>query len=84
MSMRTRIRQIYFAVPVGSPGVCFNAHRIHTPQQILGYFPRLTLFEFSGVDGQGNFVQNANLAQFESVRDGTGFFRFTKLPLGQK
>lgn len=46
---------LYFSAPVGQPRVCFNAHRIHTPAQILEYFADLELVEFSGVDDQGEY-----------------------------
>ncbi len=49
---------LYFSLPVGSPRLCFNAHRIHSPGQILEYFSDLKLVEFSGVDDKGNFLEN--------------------------
>lgn len=41
---------LYFSLPVGKPKLCFNAHRIHSPKQILKYFPFLKLIEFSVYD----------------------------------
>src|SRR5437660_149806 len=46
---------LYFALPVGRPRVCFNAHRVHTPGQIRDFFTGLEHAEFSGVDDSGRF-----------------------------
>lgn len=32
---------LYLSLPIGKPRVCFNAHRIHTAEQILSYFSSL-------------------------------------------
>ena len=32
--------RLFFSLPVGRPRVCFNAHRIHAPRQILRLLPR--------------------------------------------
>jgi SAM-dependent methyltransferase len=69
---------LYFAVPVGVPRVCFNAHRIHSPQQILDYFPRLRLVDFSGVTDQGEFLEDIEPDEFVDSRYACGLFFFTK------
>jgi len=33
---------LFFSLPVGRARLCFNAHRIHSPKQILELWPRLT------------------------------------------
>ena len=45
-------RGLYLSLPIGRPRICFNAHRIHTAQQILIYFSDLKLVSFSIVDDQ--------------------------------
>jgi hypothetical protein len=69
---------LYFGLPVGRPRVCFNAHRIHSPDQILEYFAGLKLVEFAVVDDQGQFHANISLAQARDLKYGCGLFQFTK------
>jgi SAM-dependent methyltransferase len=69
---------LYFSLPVGKPRLCFNAHRIHSPQQIIEYFSDLELVELSGVDDEGNFTKNINIAILENSDYGCGLFHFTK------
>ncbi|MFX1537931.1 MAG: DUF268 domain-containing protein, partial [Promethearchaeota archaeon] len=49
---------LFFSLPIGKPRLCFNAHRIHSTQQILDYFSDLTLTELTGVDDKCNFIKN--------------------------
>jgi SAM-dependent methyltransferase len=67
---------LFFSVPVGRPRVCFNAHRIHSPSQILEYFRGLMLVEFSAVDDGGNYLVNVNIDQLEKSTYGCGLFWF--------
>ena len=69
---------LYFSLPVGKPRLCFNAHRIHSPQQILEYFSDLKLVEFSGSDGKKNFMQNIDIGILEESKYACGMFWFTK------
>jgi hypothetical protein len=69
---------LYFSVPVGKPKLCFNAHRIHSPAQILQYFNKLDLAEFSGIDDNGNFEKNINPSTLESASYACGLFHFAK------
>jgi Caenorhabditis protein of unknown function, DUF268 len=69
---------LYFSVPVGKPRVCFNAHRIHSPSQILSYFPDLTLVEFSVYDDDNRFIEKTDVKLFENCKYGCGMFYFTK------
>ena len=43
---------LYFSVPVGEPRTEFNAHRVHDPEEVVGFFPELRLAAFSGVVGR--------------------------------
>jgi len=78
----TRVLQpggdLLFAVPVGRTRVCFNAHRVHDPRLILDYFGILDLVEFSAVDDQGNYIENADPGRFAQSEYACGLFRFRK------
>lgn len=69
---------LYFAVPVGKSRVYFNAHRVHTPSQILSYFPELVLKEFSVVDDRGQFIRDADPVDYAESDYACGMFVFTR------
>ncbi len=69
---------LFFAVPVGKPKLCFNAHRIHSAHQIIKYFNDLELVEFSGVDDEGRYCRNLNIGDLENSDYACGFFWFKK------
>jgi SAM-dependent methyltransferase len=69
---------LYFSLPVGQPRVCFNAHRIHGPQQILDYFSDLQLVDFAAVDDQGKFRLEADPGDFAEAVYSCGLFHFTR------
>jgi hypothetical protein len=69
---------LYFSVPVGKPRVCFNAHRIHSPEQILGYFCDLRLVQFSGVKDDGTFAQDLDPSDLADAHYACGLFHFAK------
>lgn len=69
---------LYFALPIGRPRACFNAHRIHSPDQILEYFSDLKLIEFSFVNDKGHFLQNVEPGIGRDAKYGCGLFQFTK------
>lgn len=69
---------LYFSLPVGKPRTCFNAHRIHSPRQILEYFDGLTLVGFSGIDDHGNFRENISPNSLAEANYSCGLFHFTK------
>lgn len=69
---------LFFALPVGKPKVCFNAHRVHSPHQILQYFNDLVLVEFSGVDDDGVYKRNRYISDLENSNYACGFFWFKK------
>jgi hypothetical protein len=68
---------LFFSTPVGRSRVCFNAHRVHTPQEILACFSELALTEFSAIDDTGNYILNANPADFAEVTYSCGLFHMT-------
>jgi SAM-dependent methyltransferase len=69
---------LYFSLPVGCPRVCFNAHRIHSPSQVVRYFKELDLAEFAGVDDCGKFLRYQNVEAFETQNYACGFFHFRR------
>lgn len=69
---------LFFSLPVGKPRLCFNAHRIHSPRQILDYFGGLKLIELSGSDDNKNFIENIDIEILENSRYACGMLWFTK------
>jgi len=70
--------RLYFALPVGRPRVCFNAHRVHSPEAIREFFCDLELVEFSGVHDDGRFVEKTELTEFKQSDYACGMFVFRK------
>lgn len=71
---------LYFSGPIGKQRLCFNAHRIHSPQTIMDYFKELTLLELSGIDDKGNFIRNIDVQILERSDYACRLFHFTKEP----
>jgi SAM-dependent methyltransferase len=69
---------LYLSVPVGRERVCFNAHRVHDPRTILGWFDGLELVEFSAVDDSGKLQQAVEPAAAASFRYGCGLFHLRR------
>lgn len=70
---------LYFALPVGRPRVCFNAHRVHLPKTIVDYFAGLELVEFSGAHDNGRWVERIGLDEFRESEYACGMFWFKKI-----
>ena len=70
--------RLLFSLPVGRPRLCFNAHRIHSPEQIVAMFPELELVEFSGVDDAGSSSVTARSQSSSGSRYACGMFHFTR------
>jgi hypothetical protein len=69
---------LFFSAPVGRARVCFNAHRIHTPAQIIEYFSGLHLMEFSAVDDEGHLVTHASPDAMAQASYACGLFWFQR------
>jgi hypothetical protein len=69
---------LYFAVPVGRPRVCFNAHRVHSVDMMLDLFSGLRLRELSGVTDDGTFRENVDINTFAGSDYACGMFWFTR------
>jgi SAM-dependent methyltransferase len=71
---------LYFSVPVGVPRICFNAHRVHSPEQILEYLRDLSLADFACVDDRGVLHAHAQTVDFGRADYACGLFHLTKEP----
>lgn len=69
---------IYFATPIGKQRLEFNAHRIFNPQYIVELFDGYTLKEFSAVDDENVYIENANIKKFKNATYSCGLFHFIK------
>lgn len=72
---------LLFVVPVGSPRIQFNAHRIYAHAQIVEAFKGLELREFALVPDRpedGGLIENASAALSDAQRYGCGCFWFVK------
>jgi hypothetical protein len=74
----TRGGNLFFAVPIGRPRVCFNAHRVHSVPMILDYFADLELVEVSGEHDDGRFVERVGIDEFQTSDYACGMFWFRK------
>lgn len=70
--------QLLFSLPVGFSRVCFNAHRIHDPCDVVGMFDELDLIEFASIDDEGVFRNDCELEKLSSSRYACGMFRFSR------
>lgn len=72
---------LIFVVPVGKPRIQFNAHRIYSYEQILGYFSDLELKEFSLIPDNGlevGMIENADKELVNEQKYACGCFVFKK------
>jgi len=78
---------LLLVVPVGKPRIMFNAHRIYSYEQIVGYFHGLELLDFSLVPDdavKGGLIGNASPEMADGQTYGCGCFWFRKTESGQK
>lgn len=69
---------IYFSVPVGIERLEFNAHRVFDIKTILNLFNQCELIEFSIIDDENSFHENADPRIFIDLQYGCGLFHFRK------
>ncbi len=70
--------QLLFSLPVGEPRVCFNAHRVHDPLEVLEMFPELELVEFACVDDGREFRRHAEPMSVRGAQYACGMYRLTR------
>ena len=70
--------RLYLSVPVGRERLCFNAHRVFSPQRILDILDALELVSFSAVGDSGQLLNEIapNLVAGEEYA--CGLFEFTR------
>ncbi|TFH33510.1 MAG: DUF268 domain-containing protein [Deltaproteobacteria bacterium] len=72
---------LLFVVPVGQPKIMFNAHRIYSYKQIIGYFSDLELLEFALIPddpaGMG-LIRQATKEMADAQIFGCGCFWFQR------
>jgi FkbM family methyltransferase len=73
--------QLLFSGPVGRSRLCFNAHRVHDPYEVLAMFPQLELVEFSGVDDHGVFRRHRSLDELVGSEYACGMFLLRRPPI---
>lgn len=69
---------LYLSVPVGRPRVCFNAHRVFDPLEVVSEFGDFTMTEFAAIDDSGCLVEGAAPAEFRSSHYACGLFEFQR------
>ncbi|WP_197525915.1 DUF268 domain-containing protein [Methanocella paludicola] len=72
---------LLFVVPIGKPKIAFNAHRIYSYEQIMGYFSDLTLEEYALIPDNQNdigIIYNASKEITDKQEYGCGCFWFRK------
>lgn len=72
--------ELLFALPIGRPRVCFNAHRVHSAVAIREAFADFELLEYSGVGDDALFAESVSLDRFDHHEYACGMFRLRKRP----
>lgn len=70
---------LYLTTPVGRERVEFNAHRVHVPETIIGFFNELSLVDFASVDDSGKFTEHAVAGSCAGFHYGLGLFHFRRM-----
>ena len=69
---------LYVSVPIGEPRICFNAHRIFLPKDILGVFEDLKLLNFGVVTDSGKYIAKLSMSDSLDFNYGLGLFAMKK------
>jgi len=70
--------RLFLSLPVGRPRVCFNAHRVHSLEQVVAMFPDLQMLSFACVDDVGTFADGVSESRVHNLDYGCGMFVFRK------
>ena len=68
----------YLSLPIGRHRVCFNAHRIYSPESVPAMFSGLQLKDFSYIDDNGIFYEHQAIGSVAPMEYGCGLFVFEK------
>lgn len=71
---------LLLALPVGRPQLVFNAHRVHSPAQIIAWLRAegLRLASFAAVTDAGKYLTRAEPADYETADYACGMFEFVR------
>ena len=69
---------LLLVIPVGKKRIQFNAHRIYDPFEIISYMNGFELKDFSLINDQGAFADNADLNEAAKQIYGCGCYWFIK------
>jgi hypothetical protein len=69
---------LLFVVPIGKPRICFNAHRIYDPVQVIQYFSSMEIREFSCVTDSGELKINVDPRKFKTQNCACGMYLLQK------
>ena len=69
---------LYVSVPTGRDRVCFNAHRVFSPDTLMSLFPGLTLCRFALVDDRGRFHATGSPEAARDLEYGCGMYVFRR------
>lgn len=70
--------RMYLGLPIGREKVMFNAQRVMSPKRVLEALTPLELISFSAVSDSGQFVPDADPANFEGASYSCGLFELTR------
>jgi len=70
--------RLFLSLPVGRERICFNAHRVFSPDSVLKMFPKLRLVEFSYVNDEGQLMEYCVPSSANDLQYGCGLFVFEK------
>ncbi len=71
--------RLFLSVPIGRGRVCFNAHRVFDPREIVAHFAQLRLVSFAYVNDAGELVPSARPEDVSELDYGCGFFEFERM-----
>jgi len=69
---------LYLSLPVGRPRICFNAHRVHSVQQVLDYCAGLELTSLDAVLDGGAWIDDCAPHDLRDEDYALGLFHFVK------
>jgi hypothetical protein len=69
---------LYLGLPIGRERVCFNAHRIISPDTVMRAMSGLELAEFAAVDDKGRLVEHCRPEAYQNVEYSCGLFHFRR------
>lgn len=71
--------RLYLSTPVGKPRVCFNAHRVFSPENIRDTFRECKLTDFCVVDDNGFLHYSAKIVDYVNADYSLGIYIFQKI-----